>query len=160
MITAERLRELLDYDPLTGQFRWLIQRQCVRAGSVAGSVGRRGYRTIGVERKTYRANRLAWFHFYGIWPTYEIDHINRVKDDNRIANLRDSTGGENSQNVVSPRSDNTSGYRGVTVSGNRWRAQIAVGGKNIHLGQFDTPEEAARAYQVAKERLHPSAYTA
>jgi hypothetical protein len=152
MLTAERLRELLDYNPETGIFRWNV---AARAGTVVGCLNR-GYRVIRVDRMLYRAHRLAWLHVYGCWPTDEIDHINGIKDDNRLANLREVTCAENQQNRRSARTDNKTGLLGVSSSQGGFQAQIKVNCKLFFLGRFATAELAHAAYLEAKRRLHPA----
>ena len=87
VLTAERLRELLDYNPLTGQFSWRPLRP--RGIQKAGTKDARGYWRICVDGVIYQAHRLAWLHVHGHWPIYEIDHRDRDPSNNRIANLRD-----------------------------------------------------------------------
>src|SRR4029450_2313606 len=114
-LTAERLRELLDYDPETGDFTWKVNRRCVRSGSVAGNVNCvDGYCYIGVDARRYHAHRLAWLYIKGAWPNDQIDHINGNKADNRFANLRQATHSQNQANG-GRYSNNASGYNGVTL---------------------------------------------
>jgi hypothetical protein len=94
-LTAERLRELLDYDPQTGNLIWRQKAHGRPAGEVAGCRTSRGYWRVGVDRVEYKAHRLVWLHVYGEWPSKQIDHINRNACDNRIENLRDVTASEN-----------------------------------------------------------------
>lgn len=90
MLTVERLKALLEYEPETGAFRWKSPtNQRIRRGIATGRVGTKGYLYIGIDRKSYMAHRLAWLYVHGHWPLEQIDHINRIKTDNRIANLRD-----------------------------------------------------------------------
>lgn len=154
-LTVERLRSLLIYDPLTGVFRWRVNRGYVRAGQVAGCRTPRGYWTIGIDQTRYLAHRLAWLYVHGVWPSDDIDHRNEDKGDNRIANLREATNTTNHHNVSHPCSNNTSGYLGVSTNRRRWRAVIAVGRKQHNLGTFATREEAAAAYLAGKAELHP-----
>lgn len=93
----------------------------------------------------------------GIVMLASIDHINGDRADNRIANLRQATTAENSQNERGPRAHATSGFLGVGwhAQQSRWRARITVNGKRRHLGLFDTPEAAYAAYVEAKRALHP-----
>lgn len=150
-ITVERLRELLDYHPETGVFRWKVSKsQGTAAGSAAGFVEREGYRRIKVDGRKYKAHRLAWLHVHGEWPSREIDHVNRNPDDNRIDNLRLATASQNRGNSRRL-SNNTSGYKGVSFrpETGRWRARISHGGKSTCLGDFSSPEEASAAYLSA-----------
>lgn len=155
-MTQERLKELLHYDPETGIFIWRVSRGGkVIAGSTAGLVQRNGYVYIRVDRRRYLAHRLAWLYIHGKFPSDQIDHINRVRTDNRISNLRAATNAENTQNR-SKRSDNTSGVIGVYWDNKRqkWRAQIRLNGHNIFLGSYQTVEEAAAARAAAKATYH------
>ena len=155
---AETMRRLLDYEPDTGIFYWRIQpSRSVKAGAVAGSVNDEGYRYITIDRKAFAAHRLAWLYTHGVWPEQQIDHINGVKADNRIANLRDVPQSMNQHNQVRTKKNNTSGFCGVSWEkrDKRWRAMIMVNGRKQHIGLFDTPEAAHAAYLVAKLRLHP-----
>ena len=147
MLTQERLKELLSYDPDTEEFRWRVTRGgTARAGSVAGYARPDGYIKIKIDGKFYLAHRLAWLYVHREFVP-EIDHINGVLSDNRIANLRPAT---HSQNLGNGRkhSDNTSGFKGVHWDKRRkkWRAVIGHNSCQIHLGRFDTIEEAHAAY--------------
>ncbi len=106
VITKERLCELLEYNPETGDWHWLQDRQCVGAGEIAGGVlPRTGYRLICVDYKNYAAHRLAWLYMTGGWPKGVIDHINLDRADNRWINLRDVSPRENAMNSVQTRRD-------------------------------------------------------
>lgn len=155
-MNSEKLKELLHYDPETGAFTWIVDRRGkAQAGTIAGCVEPQGYIRIRIKNKLYKAHRLAWLYTYGIWPKDQIDHINGVRNDNRICNLREASNAENCQNA-DIRSDNTSGYIGVywNKRTSKWVANIRVDYKLKRLGLFDTPEEAYAAYLKAKEALH------
>lgn len=161
-LTVTRLRELTHYDPETGIFRWRVNRNNnAKKGDVLGkfSVSPDGYKTTMIDRKTQLQHRLAWLYVYGEWPINKIDHINRIKTDNRIRNLRCVTNDQNMQNMVK-KSNNTSGYKGVhlvTTTG-RWRAQLRVNGKRIDLGTYDTAKQAGDAYIAGVKKFcthHP-----
>ena len=154
-LTQEELHQLLDYDPETGVFRWKVNSGYCRAGQVTAFPTDRGYLRISIQGKIYSVHRLAWFYVHGVWPTQQVDHINGVKTDNRICNLREATNSENNQGRRM-RSDNTSGYVGVTwnKSSKKFRAQIKVNGRYVFLGKFATAEEASRRYLQAKAELH------
>lgn len=157
MITCERLRQLLSYDPDTGVFVWLEKRGGgANAGEVAGTDGGQGYERIGVEGQIYPAHRLAWLFVHGRWPTGEIDHINGMRRDNRLSNLRDVPGAINTQNQRAARKDNKLGLLGVSLhrATGKYVANIFIGGKNKRLGLFADPHEGHRAYVNAKRALH------
>ena len=145
----ERLRELLDYNPETGNFVWRKTFFRMKEGVLAGTAHSNGYWSLRVERKPYLAHRVAWFFVNGEWPAGLIDHINGDRRDNRIANLRIANQSENIAN--SKRfSTNSSGFKGVskTATG-RWRAYIVKNYRQIWLGVFDSPELAHDAYKAA-----------
>lgn len=156
-LTAERLRELLDYDPETGLLTYRVDRRNgSKAGDVAGWTAQRGIRVIEVDQKNYKAHRLAWLHVNGSWPQGDIDHINGDPADNRLVNLRDVPHLLNLQNRRKPRSGSKAGILGAQwdAARGKWKSSIRAQGKVTHLGRFDTAEEAQQAYLHAKRRLH------
>lgn len=155
-LTAERLREVLDYDPATGLFtRKVRTARNVQVGDVAGSLNGKGYICIRVDGRSHKAHRLAWLYVHGVWPQSGIDHINGIKDDNHIINLREATHSDNQQNLRKPHADNKIGLLGVSRSQGKFKAQIKVYGKVRTIGRFHTPEAAHAAYLKAKRQLHP-----
>lgn len=150
-LTQARLKELLHYDPETGRFRWLVKFSRQQPGGAAGTKDAYGYLLIRVERKLHKAHRLAWLYVYGVWPAKGIDHINRVRDDNRIANLREACQSLNSMNR-SVTSKSRSGVLGVVWRTDRqkWTAQIRIGYRMVHLGVFKDMAEAVAARQKAE----------
>ena len=157
-ISAEELRALLHYAPETGIFTWLVDRRSIKlAGKRAGNRDNQsGYRSVWVAGKGYAEHRLAWFYVYGSWPTGDIDHINGVGDDNRIANLRDTTTAQNCQNQRRSRSNSASKLIGAKkFRTGQWQSAIKVDGKQIHLGTFESQEAAHEAYVAAKRLHHP-----
>lgn len=154
-LTAARLRELLHYDPETGVFTNRVVRPRTVLGAVAGGHDSYGYITISVDVRRYLAHRLAWLYVYGEWPSKNLDHINGVRDDNRIANLREATQAQNLQNRAAA-SIGRSGVLGVGWDSSRkkWVASIKHQGKARHLGRFSTVEGAQAAYLAAKAQLH------
>lgn len=145
---------LLSYDSETGIFTWKQNRRTVKAGQVAGHKSQLGYVDISVCGKLYQAHRLAWMLVHREIPNGEIDHINGIRHDNRIANLRivDSRG--NKQNKRLPMRTNKSGFLGVDFCQGKYRAQIRVNGEKLYLGLFDSPEDAHAAYLKAKREHH------
>ena len=157
-LSHDRLQEVLHYNPETGEFRWKVSRGGkVKSGDVAGRVTAKGHQQIEIDYTQYQAHRLAWLYQTGAWPTKMIDHINRVKSDNRFINLREVTSSQNAQNSLSSRG--SSRYRGVSwvATRRKWWAQISINGKQRYLGSFDIEEEAAEAYKLAQRRFHPFA---
>jgi hypothetical protein len=155
LLTAVALREQLHYEPETGVFTRKVKTSNVFVGDVAGSLNVHGYIHIRVCGADCLAHRLAWLYVHGEWPKQQIDHINGIKTDNRIANLRDASPAMNTQNIKAARVDSRSGVLGVQRHGRRWRARISLGDSRLTaLGQFDTPEEAYAAYVEAKRRMH------
>jgi hypothetical protein len=153
-LTQERLRELLHYDPDTGQFTWRRSVGPMKAGSRAGKRHHIGYIRIAIERRTYMAHRLAWLYIHGVWPQGITDHINRDRADNRIANLREATYTLNMANTPIQK-HNVSGFKGVVFRKDRkkWKASIRANGRYYYIGLFDTPEAAHDAYFAAAKRL-------
>lgn len=157
MITHERLKELVTYDPATGDFRWRVTRHSAVAGRTVGHTDVRGYVTLRIEYRKYYAHRLAWLYMTGECPK-DIDHINMDKSDNRFGNLRLA---DRRQNMVNTplRRDNQTGFKGVSVlPGGRYRAVVHVNGAPKHVGVFDTAEEAAEARHAAASALYGEFY--
>jgi hypothetical protein len=125
-------------------------------GSVAGSKNWAGYILIPVNRATWRAHHLAWLYVYGRLPAQELDHVNGVPSDNRIANLREVTRAQNVQNQRAAQKRSKSGFLGVSHCPltKRWRARICTNGVQRMIGRFNTPEEAHAAYVEAKRQQH------
>lgn len=148
-LTAERLREALAYCPDTGEFRWRIAKKGTRGlNSVAGNRHHDGYVMICLDYHKHLAHRLVWLYVHGCWPAKCIDHINCDRSDNRLVNLREATPQQNKYNQLR-RDRNTTGFKGVQPAlGNTagWRFVIGHNGESIHLGTFNTAEEAAAAY--------------
>jgi len=160
-LTQARLKELLHYDPETGHFTWRV-RAGARAlvGGRAGCTGRRGYIEIWIERRIYKAHRLAFLYMTGGFPPAETDHINRDRSDNRWRNLRPATRLENAANK-GLLCTNTSGYRGVNwfKPYQKWMARASAGGKTKFLGYFDIPEEAAAVVEAWRKEHHGEFYS-
>lgn len=152
--TAERIKELLDYNPLTGVFIWRISpSRNTPAGSIAGASSD-GYRLIRVDGGRYKAHQLAWLCVTGEWPVSRIDHKDTDRSNNAWTNLRLATNSQNKANM-GKRADNKSGFKGVSwyPQTKRWVAQIRCEGKSKTLGYFHDPEHAHAAYCEAAKRL-------
>lgn len=161
MITQERLKQVVTYNDASGEFTWNLNTRTTKIGRKAGSIDKDGYVVIGVDGKQYFAHRLAWLYVYSAWPNEMIDHINHIKTDNRIENLRDLSNSLNGQNRLKAQSNNrTSGLLGASwhKANKRWRSTIHIGGRQVFLGQFDTAMEAHNAYLAAK-RIHHAGCT-
>jgi hypothetical protein len=154
ILTQARLKELLEYNPETGDFHRVVGRKGAGfSGTKAGSPSH-GYLTIMVDGKNYRCHRLAWLYVYGEFPNGHLDHINREKTDNRISNLRVASKKQNAENT-GIQANNKSGHRGVFWNSqkSKWHARIKHHGKTLHLGFFDDPLNASNAYQTKAMQL-------
>jgi hypothetical protein len=148
-LTAERLRDLLHYDPKTGVFT------SRKTGERIGRLDRsHGYVAMHIFSRKYYAHRLAWLYSTLQFPEHQIDHINGVRDDNRIVNLRDAPRSLNQQNRRAPQRNNRSGVFGIYKDRNKWRAEIHSEGVKVSLGSFASKDDAAQAYLNAKRQLH------
>ena len=163
-IDINTLKALLDYDPLTGIFRWKQRPHPwsrARAGDEAGS-SERPYRRVMVQKKHYSLHRLAFAFLHGFAPTV-VDHKDGDTWNNRADNLREATHRQNQQNKKVLRTSGTGlkgvrksrGVRHVTADGKivyyqrskPYYSLIRVKGKRRYLGSFATAEEAAAAYE-------------
>ena len=168
-LSPELLRKILRYDPETGELFWLnrtpdmfqdqrygAHRKCAAwkskfAGKEAFTAYKNGYKHGAVFNKTYKAHRVIWAIVYDEWPSSQIDHINGIRDDNRITNLRAVSHAENARNQKR-RTDNTTGVCGVGFykATGKWNAQIHANGKSIHLGYFNSFDDAVIARKEAE----------
>lgn len=150
-ITQQELKRLLWYHAESGVFRWRFARAAhIKPWDMAGSKDNHGYIKIMIRQRLFKAHRLAWLYAYGEMPSEQIDHINGVRTDNRIENLRLVSNKHNQENV-GPRSNNSTGFRGVSFNqkSRRYEAYITNNRKKISLGMFESPEIAA---SVAAEK--------
>lgn len=153
-LTAARVREILHYNPETGEFTTVgakTHRRRVGFNSC-------GYQRLWIQGKNYRAHRIAWLYMTGNWPSV-IDHINGDGCDNRWVNLRDVSVAVNNQNVHGARHDSNSGLLGVSKSrSGKFTAVIkaTLAGRvvQLYLGAYEAAEDAAAVYLDAKRRLH------
>lgn len=171
--SPELLRQLLRYEPDTGNLYWKernvllfnatkarsAEHACAQWNSrLAGkeaftSDDGKGYRSGLIFKKIYSAHRIIWTMFYGTAPTNQIDHINGIRSDNRISNLRVVSSKENSKNRAL-RSDNSSGHTGVYFVKKtcRWTCTISVDGKSMYLGVFADKDDAIAARKEAEAK--------
>jgi hypothetical protein len=143
-ISRDEFLAALTYDPETGELRWRFTRGArAPAGGLAGSLNKSGYRKINFSGKMLYAHRIAFLMHHGYLPA-EVDHHNLQRGDNRAENLRPATRRQNSTNVAGRRS----GLKGIHYcrQTGRYRAQIRAAGARVHLGRFDTEEQAHAAY--------------
>lgn len=158
--TQEYLLECFRYEPETGLLYWRerplyhfcrdnIGNMCNtnHANKIAGTVTSRGYVALRFGKIKYLAHRIIWKWYYGEDPKFLIDHINGIKDDNRICNLREATILENNRNMTRVNSKNTSGHIGVHYDKkiDKWVVKIRVAGERKHIGAYLTKEEAVKA---------------
>jgi len=153
ILPIETLQQLFRYDPDTGNIYWISQGRGKIKKKPAGTIVKAGYVGILIDGKRYYAHRIAWALHHGKHPELHLDHINGVKTDNRIANLREANDMQNARNAKKP-INNTSGYAGVSYCKctNKWRASIKVNRKVIYFGRFQDIKEAVRARKEAEIR--------
>lgn len=154
---TEYLKDNMRYDPLTGQIWWTKPLGKRKLDKPIGSVDGRGYLQVTTPHGNLKLHRVAWFLYYGVWPLgKQIDHINGIKTDNRLENLRLATNQQNSLNSRAHKDNFYSHYKGVSFDKrhNKWVARFS----SKHLGYFKTEEEAAISYDKYLRSLN-SVYT-
>lgn len=158
-INQSVLKARLRYNYKTGEFRWIRDHKHKKLAGVVAGYKNNGYISITLNGKQYMAHRLAWLYTTGSFPKNSIDHINGIRSDNRMANLRDVTCAENSKNQKIA-CNNTSGFKGVEwiPSRNKWRALISSDGKKINVGSHDCKIDAVSAVIRARKEygFHPN----
>ena len=154
ILTQKRLKELLDYHPLTGNFTCRIARRGCAVGEKVGYFDGK-YCYTRIDYRIYPLHRLAWLYIFGEWPKGAIDHADRNPKNNAIDNLRVITPSQQQENH-GLRRDSKSGYRGVSwhAKSQRWRAVITSKGKSYNLGLYFDIHEAAKAYASAAAIYH------
>ena len=153
MLTQKRAKEAFNYHP-DGYLVWKIKgNNRVHVGKIAGNVDNRGYIIVTLDKRIYRAHRIIFLYHHGYMPK-EVDHIDTIRSNNKIENLRPATSSQNSQNN-SKRSDNTSGYKGVSWNKKRksWKVQIQKNYVNMIVGHFEDLIMAAEAYDKKAKEL-------
>lgn len=154
MLTQEQLLDVLHCDPVEGKFYWKIPARRRKVGEVAGAMRPDGYVQIQINYELHLVHRLMFLATTGVYPMFEVDHVNRLRSDNRISNLRITTRKENGENL-SISKNNTSGYRGVgwDSSRSKWRVQVKHNQKNIFIGRYDNIEDAVIASTEARKSM-------
>jgi hypothetical protein len=150
MLTQEYVQSVLRYED--GHLWWRNKTRNHHIDHPAGTVNGKGYRQICINYKIYTVHRLVFLYHHGWLPKY-IDHINGVRTDNRIENLRACT---HQQNCFNSAGYTSTGVKGVTwhKSAKKWQAQLSINGRNTYLGSFKTIEEAAEAVERARQEHH------
>lgn len=159
ILSADRLRELLHYDPATGIFTWRSKLgPRAKHNGIAGCISSdSGYRMIRIDFQLYRAHRLAWLYMFGVFPQDQIDHMNGNRSDNRIENLREVTNQVNCQNKRQAQKNSKTGILGVSWNkqNKMWTARLTHDNEDVLCKYFHNIEDARSAYLEAKRRIHP-----
>jgi hypothetical protein len=148
IITQEMVKALFNYDPLTGIFTWAKKRSGYQIGQETGSrCIRTGYVKLQVYGKRYLAHRIAWLYVHGKLPTHSIDHINRLKHDNRIENLRDVPHVVNSANTGARKKAryNLKGVKFIRRT-QSYKVEFVFNGEKHFLGEFADRDIAQDTY--------------
>jgi hypothetical protein len=153
-VTAERLRELFNYDPKTGILTRRFTRGSRIAGSVVGNVAKDGRVQLSVDNNHCRAHRIIWLMVTGSLPLHDVDHVDGNPSNNRWDNLRDVPHKINLQNRQGATKANPLKLLGVQPNHNRFMANIKIDGKRVYLGTYKTPQEAHAVYLEAKRKYH------
>ncbi len=162
-MNQKELKETLSYDENTGIFIWVkvSKYHNEKLGKTAGGLSKsRGkeYTSIRINKKDYKAHRLAWLYAYGEFPQNVIDHINGDGLDNRLKNLRSVTQLENVQNHKKHLTKKGLPV-GVSLCAGGFRARISSNKKTYYLGVFNNPKLASDAYTSARSLLHSAPIT-
>lgn len=171
-LTQEIVRELLDYNPISGRLVWkerdikwfkhslkrTQEHTCHHwnsrfSGKVAGHIGIENYWLIKLFGKSHKQHRIIWLWMTGEWPENDIDHKNRNRSDNRWANLREATRSQNRMNITK-QVLNSSGYKGVSVCDFGFQTEIRANGIREYIGFSVDPKEAAKMYDKAAIKYH------
>lgn len=155
-LTKEMADELLEYRD--GNLYWKRSlSNNAKIGSIAGCVASNGYAQVRVHGKVYKTHRVIWLIVYGEWPSGQIDHVNGIRSDNRLVNLRDVTASINQKNRAKGK-NNTSGHLGIRKSRDKWRAFIKINGRDQHIGTYENINHAIWMRKVAEVAVgyHPN----
>lgn len=145
------------YDSETGVLFWRKKFFSKNAGDMAGSIGSRGYVTVRFNKKIYQVHRIVWLMHHGEMPVADIDHINQVKSDNRIENLRAASRSENQRNhSLSKR--NTSGFKNVIWCRYAWEVVLRINVKKVRFGIYRDIELADLVAREAREKYYGEFY--
>jgi len=140
MLTQEKLWSILEYFPVTGNWRWKVKGRGKK--EEVGWIDSQGYHCVGIDGKSYLLHRLVFLYVMGTIPD-QVDHIDHNCSNNQWINLRSANYNINSKNRTI-RKDNTSGVTGVywSTEKSKWQVKISFDGRNRHMGYFLTKEEA------------------
>lgn len=159
MLSQEKLKYYLHYNPETGVWTWINNYFVRFIGERAGRINNNSYRQIQIEGKLYYEHRLAFLYMTGEWPENDSDHKNRIRNDNRWENLRDATRQQNNYNINLNKS-NKLGTKGVSqiVKNGKYKAQIRINGEVTIIGVYETEKDAELAYNEKAKEIHGNFY--
>jgi len=156
MIDQETVKKIFYYDAESGMLLWRNGNgRNVNPWQQANSLNSSGYYAVKIQNKSYRVHRLIWLYVNGKFPDGDIDHKNRIRNDNRLCNLRDVSRTDNAQNISLPK-HNKSGHIGVSwiKSHNCWTVYVKVNKKNKWLGYYKNLDDAVAARKAGEKQYY------
>jgi hypothetical protein len=155
MLTQERVRYLFTYDEKNGLLLRNLKRGKGLPGKPSLCKDKDGYHVVGIDNKNYRTHRVIWLYVYGEFPEGYLDHINRIRTDNRIENLREADYSKNGYNTKTPKA-NTTGVKNVQwiKHMNKYQVRLRANNQNLVIGHFADLELAELVAIEARNKYH------
>ena len=153
MLTQFEVRNLFDYNSESGALsRKVARSNFVSVGDQPGWIENTGYRRIHISGKSYLAHKVIWLWVTGVWPEFDIEHIDRCRSNNTWNNLRAASRASNMANGSVRKSQ--TGKTGAYANKSGYMSKIKVGNDQVYIGQFKTADEAEAAFIKKHKEIH------